>query len=54
MRRYTSLLLTAFCLFMLVVAGSAYFAGAGQDAVRRPMREVTVYTTLPAEHDSRL
>ncbi len=52
MRRYTSLLLTAFCLFMLVVAGSAYFAGAGQDAVRRPMREVTVYTTLPAEHAS--
>ncbi len=52
MRRYTFLLITAFCLFILVVAGSVYFAGAGQDAVRRPMRELTVYTTLPAEHAS--
>ena len=50
MRRYTSLLLTAFCLFILVVAGSVYFAGAGRDSKTRPMREILVYTTLPAEH----
>lgn len=50
MRRYTSLLLTAFLLFLIVVAGSAYMAGAGRDAERRPMREITAYTTLPAEH----
>ena len=50
MKRYTSLLLTAFLLFLIVVAGSAYMAGAGRDAARRPMREITAYTTLPAEH----
>ncbi len=50
MRRYTSLLLTAFLLFILVVAGSAYFAGAGHDETNRPLREIVVYTTLPAEH----
>ena len=50
MRRYTSLLLTAFLLFILVVAGSAYFAGAGHDDRTRPLREIVVYTTLPAEH----
>lgn len=52
MRRYTSLLLTAFLLFILVVAGSAYFAGARQDDRNRPLREIVVYTTLPAEHAS--
>ena len=52
MRRYTSLLLTAFCLFIMVVAGSAYFAGAGHDAKTKPLREIVVYTTLPAEHVS--
>lgn len=50
MRRYTSLLLTAFLLFILVVAGSAYFAGAGHEGKTRPLREIVVYTTLPAEH----
>jgi len=50
MRRYTSLLLTAFLLFILVVAGSAYFAGARHDDRSRPLREIVVYTTLPAEH----
>lgn len=52
MRRYTSLLLTAFLLFILVVAGSAYFAGARQDDRNWPLREIVVYTTLPAEHAS--
>lgn len=52
MRRYTSLLLTSFLLLLIVVAGSAYLAGAGRDAERRPMQEFTVYTTLPAEHVS--
>ena len=52
MRRYTSLLLTAFLLFILVVAGSAYFAGARHDDKGRPLREIVVYTTLPAEHAS--
>lgn len=52
MRRYTSLLLTAFLLFILVMAGSAYFAGAGHDDKTRPLREIAVYTTLPAEHAS--
>lgn len=50
MRRYTSLLLTAFLLFILVVAGSAYFAGAGHEGKKRPLRDMVVYTTLPAEH----
>ncbi|BAL84022.1 hypothetical protein SELR_23140 [Selenomonas ruminantium subsp. lactilytica TAM6421] len=50
MRRYTFLLLTAFLLFILVVAGSAYFAGAGHEGKMRPLREIVVYTTLPAEH----
>ncbi|MBP8599185.1 MAG: extracellular solute-binding protein [Selenomonas sp.] len=50
MRRYTSLLLTAFLLLLIVVAGSVYLAGAGRDEQHRPMREITVYTTLPAEH----
>ncbi|MCR5757733.1 MAG: extracellular solute-binding protein [Selenomonas sp.] len=52
MRRYTSLLLTAFLLFILVVAGSAYFAGAKHEDKTRPLREIVVYTTLPAEHAS--
>lgn len=50
MRRYTSLLLTAFLLLLIVVAGSVYLAGAGRDEQHRPMREIRVYTTLPAEH----
>ncbi|TYZ28338.1 extracellular solute-binding protein [Selenomonas caprae] len=50
MRRYTSLLLTSFLLLLVVVAGSAYLAGAGHDEQQRPRQEITVYTTLPAEH----
>ena len=50
MRRYTSLLLTAFFLLLIVVAGSVYLAVAGRDEQHRPMREIMVYTTLPAEH----
>ena len=50
MRRYTTLLLTAFLLVVVVVAGSAYLAGSGHVEKGVAMRELTVYTTLPAEH----
>ena len=50
MRRYTPLLLTAFLLFLIVVGGSAYMANQGDDVSHRPLREISVYTTLPAEH----
>ena len=50
MRRYTYLLLTAFALFLLVLSGSAYLAGADDKTERRPMREIVAYTTLPAAH----
>ncbi|MGO5131728.1 ABC transporter substrate-binding protein [Mitsuokella jalaludinii] len=50
MRRYTSLLLTAFVLFLLVLAGSAYLAGADHSGGHRSRHELTVITTLPAEH----
>ena len=50
MRRYTTLLLTAFLLFVLVVAGSAYLGGTGHVEKDAAMRELTVYPTLPAEH----
>lgn len=49
MRRYTSLLLTAFILLIVVLAGSAYLAGAGQENVEQPQHTIRVYTTLPAE-----
>ena len=48
MRRYTSLLLTAFALFLIVLCGSAYLAGADDTKKQRPMREIVAYTTLPA------
>lgn len=50
MRRYTSLLLASFLLLLVVIAGSAYFAGAGHEVEQRPMQGIKVYTTLPAEH----
>ncbi|MBR3459127.1 MAG: extracellular solute-binding protein [Selenomonadaceae bacterium] len=50
MRRYTSLLLTAFALFLIVLCGSAYLAGADETKHQRPMREMVAYTTLPAAH----
>lgn len=50
MRRYTSLLFVSFLLLLVVIAGSAYFAGAGHEVEQRPMQEINVYTTLPAEH----
>lgn len=50
MRRYTSLLLTAFVLFLIVLAGSAYLAGADYSGEHRSRHEITVLTTLPAEH----
>ena len=54
MRRYTSLLLMAFALFLIVLAGSAYLAGADDAREQRPMREVIAYTTLPAAQVERL
>lgn len=50
MRRYTMLLLTAFLLFVLVVAGSAYLSDSGHLKEDAAMQTLTVYTTLPAEH----
>lgn len=49
MRRYTSLLLTAFLLLLVVVAGSGYLAVADRAAVGKPLKEVSAYTTLPTE-----
>lgn len=50
MRRYTFLLMTAFVLFLVVLVGTAYLAGADDRKEQRPMREVVAYTTLPAAH----
>jgi iron(III) transport system substrate-binding protein len=51
MRRYTSLLLTAFTLVLFVVAGSVYLAGYADKTDDHKVRQsITVYTTLPAEH----
>jgi iron(III) transport system substrate-binding protein len=50
MRRYTSLLLTAFIVVLIVVTGSAYLAGHADEKLDRAgAQEFTVYTTLPAE-----
>lgn len=49
MKRYTSLVVTAFLLLIVVVAGSGYLAVADQTAADRPLREITAYTTMPAE-----
>lgn len=49
MRRYTSLFLTAFLLLMVVLAGSAYLAGADRTSPGKPLKEITAYTTMPAE-----
>lgn len=49
MRRYTTLLLTAFLLLAIVIAGSAYLAGTGHIDHRTRAQEITVLTTLPAE-----
>ena len=49
MRRYTTLLLTAFLLLAIVIAGSAYLAGSGHIDRRTRVQELTVLTTLPAE-----
>ena len=51
MRRYTSLLLTAFTLLLFVLAGSFYLSGYADRTNDRQVRQgITVYTTLPAEH----
>ena len=44
MKRYTSLVVTAFLLLIVVVAGSGYLAVADQTAADRPLREI-----MPAE-----
>lgn len=51
MRRYTSLLLTAFVLVLVALAGTSYLAGyADQTEKSKTMQTLTVYTTLPAEN----
>lgn len=49
MKRYTSLLVTAFLLLIVVVLGSGYLAVADHDGGAKPLREITAYTTLPME-----
>ena len=49
MRRYTSLLVTAFLLLIVVVLGSGYLAVADHDGGKKPLREITAYTSLPTE-----
>ena len=49
MKRYMSLVVTAFLLLIVVVAGSGYLAVADQTAPGKPLREITAYTTMPAE-----
>ena len=51
MKRYTTLLLTAFTLVLFVVAGTVYMASyADQTERTKPLKTITAYTTLPAEH----
>ena len=51
MKRYTSLLLTAFVLVLLAAAGSVYLSGyADKTEQDKTLPVLTVYTTLPAEH----
>lgn len=49
MKRYTSLVVTAFLLLIVVIAGSGYIAVADRTKADRPLREITAYTTIPAE-----
>jgi len=49
MKRYTSLLVTAFLLLIVVVLGSGYLAVADHDGGKKPLREITAYTSLPTE-----
>ena len=49
MRRYTSLLVTAFLLLIVVVLGSGYLAVADHDGGAKPLREINAYTSLPTE-----
>ena len=51
MRRYTSLLLVAFMLVLLIATISDNLAGhADRTRRERPLQSITVYTTLPPEH----
>lgn len=50
MRRYTILLLTSFMLIVSATAGSALLAGADKNKIDVSIQQLTVYTTLPAEH----
>ena len=52
MKRYTSLFLTAFALVLLAAASSVYLSGyADRTEQDKTLPVLTVYTTLPAEHD---
>ena len=51
MRRYTSLLLVAFMLVLLIATISDNLAGhADRTRREKPLQSITVYTTLPPEH----
>lgn len=48
MRRYTILFLVTFMIILAAAAGSAYKVGADEN-FSKPVQEITVYTSLPAE-----
>lgn len=52
MRRYTVLLIVSFVIMLIVITGTMYISGAGndRDSGRKLLGEITVYTTLPAEN----
>ena len=49
MRRYTTLILTAFMVALAAVAGFSFPADADKKTLGVPTAELTAYTTLPAE-----
>ena len=52
MRRYTVLLVVSFVIMLMVISGTMYISGAGndKDSSRKLLGEITVYTTLPTEN----
>lgn len=49
MRRYTLFIMMTVLLVIIVAAGSAYLSSGLRTVQRRPMQEITAYTSLPAE-----
>ena len=49
MKRYTLFIMMTVLLVIIVAAGSAYLSSGLRTVQRRPMQEITAYTSLPAE-----